>query len=70
MAKRGKKGSKKGARRARKGARRARKSAPMGKTLASPTFGGRKFKCYGRRVRAGRSRTKRPRVFCRKASKK
>ena len=57
-----KKRRRKGRRRRKGGKRRAR--ARKGKTLGAHRFGGRSFRCYGKRVRAGRSHKKIARVFC------
>lgn len=56
MAKRRKKG--------RKGARRKKGGRKGGKTIGTHSFGGRKFSCYGKRVRAGKGRKKVARIFC------
>lgn len=51
----------------------AKKSVHHGKTVASPTYAGKKFKCAGKTVKAGRKGGRRkmvPRVFCRRAEKK
>lgn len=56
-------------------AKRRRKSSKSrakssgGKTIASHGFGGRKFSCYGKRVRAGKKSTKVPRIFCARTDK-
>ncbi len=42
-----------------------RKSHP-GKPVGAHTFAGRKFNCAGKRVRAGKSSKRVPRIFCRK----
>lgn len=48
------------------GKRRSRKSKGLAgkKVLAHHGYGGRKFGCYGKRVRAGRSTKKVARIFC------
>lgn len=47
----------------------SKKAVRHGKTVASPTFGGKKFKCAGKKVRVGKKTTKVARVFCRRAEK-
>ena len=46
------------------------KTTHAGKTISSPKFGGGSYHCYGKRVRAGKKRTKVPRVFCRRVHSK
>lgn len=33
-------------------------------SVAKPTFGGKKYDCYGKRVRTGKGKKTAPRVFC------
>lgn len=44
--------------------RSSKKAASRGKTIAKHGYNGRKFDCYGKMVRAGKKRTKVPRIFC------
>ena len=51
-------------------ARKRRKSSKRrGRSVAHPTFAGRKYDCRGKRVRTGKGRKKSPRVFCAKQKK-
>lgn len=65
MAKRKKAKSKSKARKspARRARRSSKKHSP-GKKVAAPSFGGKKFDCRGKKVRAGKSTKKVARVFC------
>ncbi len=47
----------------------AKKKSSPGKTIASPTYDNKKFNCAGKKVKAGKSKTKVARVFCRRADK-
>lgn len=50
--------------------RKSRRSSKRSKSTAGRTnvgshsFGGRKFGCYGKRVKAGKSSKRVPRIFC------
>lgn len=47
---------------------RAKKAAASGgTTIANHGYSGRKFRCYGKHVRAGKSSKRVPRIFCAKA---
>ncbi len=52
-----------------KGRKSKAKSAGTKSTIAGHSYGGRKFACYGKRVKAGRKKTKVPRIFCARADK-
>lgn len=54
MAKKGKK----------KGSKKAAASAAGKHPIGKHTYRNRKFDCYGKAVRAGKSTTKVPRIFC------
>jgi hypothetical protein len=50
-----------------KKSRKSKKSASAkepGKTLTHVTFGGKRKRCYGKSVKAGRGNKRVPRVFC------
>lgn len=53
-----------------KSARKSSKKTSPGKKVASPTFGGKKFDCRGKKVRAGKKTTKVARVFCKRMKPK
>lgn len=54
--------------RAKRGA--AKKASTVGRTpLGKKSYGSNEYECYGKRVRAGRSETKIPRIFCARIKK-
>lgn len=51
-----------------KSSKRSKKAAKLpGKTIAHHGFESRKFRCYGKRVRSGKSAKTTPRIFCAKS---
>lgn len=59
MAKRGRK----------KGSRKARARKSTGKTVGMEKFAGHTYRCYGKRVKSGKSKKKSPRVYCGRTDK-
>ena len=68
--KKGKKPAKKSMARKSPTKRKSSKKMSPGKKVASPTFGGKKFDCRGRKVRSGKKTAKVARVFCKRMKPK